>query len=192
LAVDLLKVLNKFLRKIEEAVLCFGVGLLALLLIVNAVARKTGTLFHFIDELSMFLVILITFTLFHFIDELSMFLVILITFLGISYAVREASHVRMSAIYDVSPEKVKKIMILAISAVSAVVMIYMGYLSVEYVLRMRSLGQMAPTLGMPYWIGIIIVPVGFFLAGVQYILTVLKNLTTKEVWVGSEKQSEYE
>jgi len=173
LAVDLLKVLNRFLRKIEEAVLCFGVGLLALLLIVNAVARKTGTLFHFIDELSMFLVILIT-------------------FLGISYAVREASHVRMSAIYDVSPEKVKKIMILAISAVSAVVMIYMGFLSVEYVLWMRSLGQMAPTLGMPYWIGIIIVPVGFFLAGVQYILTVLKNLTTKEVWVGSEKQSEYE
>ncbi|GAB6280400.1 MAG: hypothetical protein STSR0007_04710 [Thermovirga sp.] len=173
MAMNLLKMLNKAMRKIEEAVLCFGVGLLALLLIVNAIARKAGTLFHFIDELSMFLVILIT-------------------FLGLSYAVREASHVRMAAIYDVLPERAQKAMILVISAVSAMVMLYMGYLSVGYVSRMRSLGQIAPTLGMPYWIGIVIVPVGFFLAAVQYMLTFSRNLTTEEVWVGSEKQSEYE
>jgi TRAP-type C4-dicarboxylate transport system permease small subunit len=172
-ATNLLKRLNSSVRRIEEAVLSIGVVVLAALLIANAIARKTGTLFHFVDELSMFLVIMIT-------------------FLGVSYAVREASHVRMAALYDLMPEKAQKRLIVLISGVSSVVLLYIAYLSVLYVLRMKSLGQMAPTLGMPYWIGVAIVPVGFFLASIQYGLTVLKNIRSEEVWVGSEKQSEYE
>lgn len=170
---NLLKMLNRSVRKIEETVLSIGVVVLAALLIANAIARKTGTLFHFVDELSMFLVIVIT-------------------FLGVSYAVREASHVRMAALYDLLPEKAQKTLIIVISGVSSLVLLYISYLSVLYVLRMKGLGQMAPTLGMPYWIGVVIVPVGFFLASIQYGLTVLKNLKTGDVWVGSEKQSEYE
>jgi len=170
---NLLKSLNSFVRKIEETVLSLGMAVLAVLLIVNAIARKTGTLFHFVDELAMFLVITIT-------------------FLGISYGVREASHVRMAALYDLMPEKVQKKLIILISSVSCVMLLYLAYLSVLYVLRMKKLGQMAPTLGMPYWIGVAVVPVGFFLTSIQYGLTVLKNLRSEDVWVGSEKQSEYE
>lgn len=172
-ATNLLKRLDRIVRRVEETVLSIGVMVLAALLIVNAVARKTGMLFHFVDELAMFLVILIT-------------------FLGVGYAVREASHVRMAALYDLIPEKAQKRLIILISGVSSVVLLYIAYLSVLYVLRMKSLGQMAPTLGMPYWIGMTVVPVGFFLASIQYGLTVLKNIKSEEVWVGSEKQSEYE
>lgn len=173
MATNLLKRLNRIVRRVEETVLSIGITVLAAFLIANAIARKTGMLFHFVDELAMFLVIMIT-------------------FLGVSYAVREASHVRMAALYDLLPAKAQKTLILVVSGASSILLFYLAYLSVLYVLRMKSLGQMAATLGIPYWIGVVVVPVGFFLASIQYGLTVLKNIKSEEVWVGSEKASEYE
>ncbi|MCK4241799.1 MAG: TRAP transporter small permease subunit, partial [Candidatus Atribacteria bacterium] len=69
----LLAKINMVLEKIEEVILCVGVSMLAIILIVNVIARKAGTSIYFIDEIAMFLVIWIT-------------------FIGLSYAARKGRH----------------------------------------------------------------------------------------------------
>ena len=166
--------INMVLEKIEEVILCVGVGMLAIILIVNVIARKAGTSIYFIDEIAMFLVIWIT-------------------FIGISYASRKARHIRMGAIFDLSSVRMQKIMIFVISTISAMVMFYLTYISVNYVYTTYRWQQVAPALRMPYWIGIVVVPVGFFLAGIHYVRTIVKNIQVKEeVWLSPEQKSEYE
>jgi len=165
---------NMVLEKIEEVILCIGVGVLAVILIVNVIARKAGASIYFIDEIAMFLVIWIT-------------------FIGISYASRKARHIRMGAIFDLSSVRVQKIMIFVISTISAMVMFYLTYISVNYVYTTYRWQQVAPALRMPYWIGIVVVPVGFSLAGIHYVRTIVKNIRVKEeVWLSPEQKSEYE
>jgi len=166
--------INMVLEKIEEVILCVGVGVLAIILIVNVIARKAGTSIYFIDEIAMFLVIWIT-------------------FIGISYASRKARHIRMGAIFDLSSARVQKIMIFVISTISGMVMFYLAYLSVNYVYTTYCWQQVTPALRMPYWIGIVIVPVGFFMAGIHYVRTIMKNIQVKEeVWLSPEQKSDYE
>lgn len=166
--------LNKISRNIEEVVMYIGIITLTIFLNANVIARKLGMSYTF------------------YVDELSMFLVIAITFIGISYGVREASHIRMSAIFDIMPEKIKIFLMATMSLLSSVMLFYLTYLSIKYVLIMRESGQIAPALGIPYWIGNIVVPIGFFLTSVQYLIVAYKNIKLKETWVGSEKQNEYE
>jgi len=172
--VKLLTKINMVLEKIEEIILCIGLCVLTVILIVNVIARKAGGSIYFIDEIAMFLVIWIT-------------------FVGVSYASRRARHIRMGAIFDLSPRKVQKAMIFLNSIINAVVMFYMTYISVNYVYTTYRWQQVTPTLRMPYWIGIVIAPVGFFLAGIHYVRTISKNIQMKEeVWLSSEQKSEYE
>jgi len=170
----LLTKINIVIEKIEEVILCVGVGMLAIILIVNVIARKAGTSIYFIDEIAMFLVIWIT-------------------FIGVSYASRKARHIRMGAIFDLSSVRLQKIMIFIISTISAMVMFYLTYISVNYVYTTYRWQQVAPALRMPYWIGIVVVPVGFFMAGIHYVRTIVKNMRVKEeVWLSPEQKSEYE
>lgn len=166
--------INMVLEKIEEVILCIGVGMLAVILIVNVIARKVGTSIYFIDEIALFLVIWIT-------------------FVGLSYASRKARHIRMGAIFDLSPVKVQKILIFVISTISAIAMFYLAYVSVNYVYKIYCWQQVTAALRMHYWIGIVIVPMGFFLAGIHYVRTIVKNIQVKEeVWLSAEQKSEYE
>jgi len=165
---------NMVLEKIEEVILCIGISALAIILIINVIARKAGGSIYFIDEIATFIVIWIT-------------------FIGLSYAARKARHIRMSAIFDLAPFRVRKIMIFVISTINGMVMFYLAYISVNYVYTSYCWQQVAIALRMPYWIGIAIVPVGFFLAGIHYVLTIIKNIRVKEeVWLSSEKKNEYE
>ena len=174
-AAKLLTKINMVLKKIEEIILFIGVSMLSVILITNVIARKAGKTMYFIDEIATFLVICITFA-------------------GISYASRKGRHIRMGAIFDLSPVRVQKIMIFVSSTIGAVVMFYVAYISANYVYKSYCWNTMTPALRIPYWIFIIIVPVGFFLTGINYVLTIVKNIQTKEedIWVSVEEKSEYQ
>lgn len=170
----LLGKINMVSEKIEEIILSLGIIVLAIILIVNVILRKAGGSIYFIDELAMFLVILIT-------------------FVGLSYATRKATNIRMDAIFDLAPLRVQKIMIFVLSIISAAVMFYMTYLSVNYVHYAYRWKMISSAINMPYWIGIIIVPVGLFLSGIHFVRTIVKNIQEKEdVWLSSEQKNEYE
>lgn len=51
---------------------------------------------------------------------------------------------------------------------------------------------MTPALRMPKWIFYVIVPIGFGLASIQYLRTILKNIIEKDPWQSPDQESEYE
>lgn len=162
-------IINSF--EVCSLVLC--VGALTILLIANFIAREL-------------------FTSIYFAEEISEFLVIFTTFVGVSYGVRRARHIRMGAFLDMMPPFVEKILIIIISAVSACVMFFMAHVSYNYLLHSLHKAHETPALKLPYWIFYVIVPMGFFMAGIQYIRTIIKNIVEKETWMSPEQQSEYE
>jgi C4-dicarboxylate transporter, DctQ subunit len=157
----------------EVFVLSAGTGALALLLMVNVIAR---TFFRSI----------------YYAEELSEVLITIVTFVGVSYAARKARHIRMGAILEAFPARLEKVLVVLISGISAVVMFVLAYHSYKYLIFVKTMEQTTPSLRIPYWIFLIIVPIGFFMAGFQYVRTVIKNFAEKEVWLSPEQQSEYE
>ena len=151
----------------------FCVAALGILLIANVFARTFFQSIYFAEEVSMFLVMLTTFT-------------------GVSYGVRKARHIRMGAFLDAMPPKMEKIFIIIISLISAIVMAIMTWASYEYLDNAMSKGHMTPALRVPKWTFYVIIPIGFGLACIQYIRTIIKNFTEKEPWQSPDQQSEYD
>jgi C4-dicarboxylate transporter DctQ subunit len=174
---NLLQRLNRYLgtlvNAVEVSILVFCVASLGILLITNVFARTFFQSIYFAEEVSKFLVMLTTFT-------------------GVSYAVRKARHIRMGAFLDAMPEKMEKMFIIIISIVSAVVMGIMTWFSYKYLMNAMDMGHMTPALRVPKWTFYVIIPIGFGLACIQYIRTVVKNFTEKEAWQSPDQQSEYE
>lgn len=158
---------------VEVTVMVVCVAALAVLLIVNVFARTFFQSLYFAEEISVFLVLLITFT-------------------GVSYGVRKARHIRMGAFLDAMPATMEKVFIIIISLVSAVVLGIMTWASWEYLLNALNQGHMSQALRVPKWIFYVVIPIGFGLATIQYIRTIIKNLTEPEPWQSPDQQSEYE
>lgn len=166
-------VTGKIVDTFETYSLIGCMGALTALLIVNFLARQF-------------------FTSIYFAEEISEFLVIFTTFVGVSYGVRKARHIRMAAFLDMMPPLVEKAFTIMISAVSAFTMFFMANSSWNYLLNSYQKAHVTPALELPYWIFYIIIPIGFFMAGIQYIRTIIKNLVEKETWLSPDQQSEYE
>lgn len=165
--------IGKAVNGIEVSILVFCVAALAILLIVNVFARTFLQSIYFAEEVSMFLVMLTTFT-------------------GVSYGVRKARHIRMGAFLDAMPPQMEKVFIIVISFVSAFVMAIMTWFSYKYLINAMDMGHMTPALRVPKWTFYVIIPIGFGLACIQYIRTIIKNLIEKEPWQSPDQQSEYE
>ena len=164
---------GKVVNAVEVSILVFCVAALGILLITNVFARTFFQSIYFAEEVSKFLVMLTTFT-------------------GVSYGVRKARHIRMGAFLDAMPPTMEKTFIIIISLISAVVMGIMAWASWEYLMNAMHKGHMTPALRMPKWTFYVIIPVGFGLAAIQYIRTIIKNLIEKEPWQSPDQQSEYE
>jgi TRAP-type C4-dicarboxylate transport system permease small subunit len=158
---------------VEVTILVFCVASLGVLLITNVFARTFFQSIYFAEEVSKFLVMLTTFT-------------------GVSYAVRKARHIRMGAFLDAMPQKMEKVFIIIISIISAVVMGIMTWFAYKYLMNAMDMGHMTPALRVPKWTFYVIIPIGFGLACIQYIRTIIKNFTEKEPWQSPDQQSEYE
>jgi TRAP-type C4-dicarboxylate transport system permease small subunit len=98
----------------------------------------------------------------------------------------------MGAFLDAMPPKMEKGFLVVISLISAVVMAIMTWFSYKYLMNAVAMGHMTPALRMPKWTFYVIIPVGFGLACIQYIRTIIKNLIEKEPWQSPDQQSEYE
>lgn len=167
------RAVGKVVNGVEVSILVFCVAALGILLIANVFARTFFQSIYFAEEISKFLVMLTTFT-------------------GVSYGVRKARHIRMGAFLDAMPPKMEKIFIIIISLISALVMAIMAWASWEYLINAMSKGHMTPALRVPKWTFYVIIPIGFGLAAIQYIRTIIKNLVEKEPWQSPDQQSEYE
>ncbi len=169
-----LGVIDSTISRIESFLLATGVLLMALNTIANVVGR-------FALQSSIF-----------FTEELNRILIILITFAGISYAARHGRHIRMSAIYDTLPGKLRKWMMIVIALVTAVFMFGLCYYAIGYIETQASRGRVLPALQIPVWMILVWVPVGFFMTGLQYALTAIKNMTSKDIYLSTSVLEGYE
>ena len=155
------------ISRIESFLLAAGVLLMA----VNVVANVVG---RFLLGESI-----------QFTGELNRALIIMITFAGISYAARHGRHIRMSAIYDALPPKARKVLMIVIGLTTAAFMFGLAWYSLTYILTQYGRGRVLPSLQIPVWLTLVWVPVGFFMTGLQYALTAVKNMLEKDIYLST-------
>lgn len=163
------------IAKLEEFIMATGVILMAINTVANVISR-------FIFNHSIV-----------FAEELNSTFILLVTFAGVGYAARHGRHIRMSAIYDAMPVKIRKILMTIIVTVTAIFMLFLAYYAVQYVYHVYSKGRVMPALGVPVYITYLWVPVGFFITGIQYALTAVKNVREKDIYLSTnllESQSQ--
>jgi TRAP-type C4-dicarboxylate transport system permease small subunit len=169
-----LGVIDSAISRIESFLLALGVLLMA----ANTVANVVG---RFVFQQSIF-----------FSEELNRILIILITFAGISYAARQGRHIRMSAIYDALPPAARKPLMVVIALVTAAFMFGLCWYAVGYIVTQAGRGRVLPALQIPVWWTLVWVPVGFFMTGTQYMLTAIKNLTEKDIYLSTNVLEGYD
>lgn len=159
--------LSKTIEKIYETIISFGILLMALVLVGNVISR---TVFN---------------TSWSFAEEVGQSLVVIVTFTGVGYCALKAKHINMSAIYDLAPRRIKKILMIINAGITGSVMFYLAFLGTQYTMRVKELGRVTPALRVPTYILCSIVTIGFLLAAIEYARTFLKNLTRKEIFISS-------
>jgi len=128
----------------------------------------------------------ITFT-----DELNMIFIVVVTYAGLSYAARNGRHIRMSAIYDSMPAKIRKVLMIVMASVTSAFMFILCFYSYYYIVEVYESGRILPALGLPVFYIYLWAPVGFFLTGLQYAFTVVKNLTERDVYLSTHIKDGY-
>ncbi|GAA0591713.1 TRAP transporter small permease [Caenispirillum bisanense] len=167
--------LDRILAKVESFILAYGILAMFLNTISNVVSR-----YIFGQSL-------------YFSEELNQFLIVLVTFVGLGYATRRGRHIRMSAFYDQLGDRARKGLMIVIAAVTGAVMFWLAWVSLEYVMSVATSRRVTPALQVPLYLTYVWVPFGFFLTGIQYALTVLRNLRdSDDVWLSWETIDTYE
>lgn len=168
-----LGMIDAAIARIEAVLLAAGVLLMAANTMANVVGRLIGRTIYFSEELNQALIILITFA-------------------GISYAARHGRHIRMSAFFDAMPFRPRKALMVLIAAVTAAMMFLLTSYSLVYVMEQAGRGRVLPALNIPQWWIIVWAPLGFFLTGLQYALTAIKNLLDKDIWLSTSTLEGYD
>lgn len=169
----MLRGVDNAISRVEAFILAYGTLLLALNSIANVVAREIGQSLYFSEELSQFLIILVT-------------------FVGIGYATRQARHIRMSAFYDYLGDGPKKMLTVAISLVTGIFMFGLAYYSYEYVSTVAARGRVTPALQIPLYLTYLWLPVGFTITGIHYMLAVYKNIVAEDIYLSYDVKEGYE
>lgn len=160
--------INQAILKLEDFLLGYIIVFMAILLVLNVFFRSVLN-----NSLS-------------FAEELGGFLMVVVTFWGISTAARFSKHINMNAIVDNVPKKIRKAMLVIISGFTSLVMFYMTSVFVRYAMDNMKVGRISTAMELPMWILQSIVAVGVFLTAVQYLICFIRNLTTPDVYLGSE------
>lgn len=127
-----------------------------------------------------------------FTEELSQFLIVLVTFVGLSYAAGLGRHIRMTAVYDQLNHKSRKTLMIVLAGSTGLLMLLLAWYSVRYVAIVHTLGTRSPVLNVPYSLVYSVAPLGFVLTAIQYGMTVAKNLVSEAVYLSYDHTDEYE
>ena len=169
-----LGVIDTGISRVESVILAVGVILMAVNTVGNVLSR-------FILGESL-----------HFAEEVNRIIIVMITFAGIGYAARHGRHIRMSALYDAFPVNVRRYLMIVIAFTTAAVMFFLLYFSVTYIQFVYERGRVLPTLGIPIYLIYLWVPIGFAITGIQYFLTGIKNMFSKDVYLSTQVLDGYE
>lgn len=154
--------IDAVIGRIEILILSWGIIAMA----VNTIANVLG---RYVFHQSIY-----------FSEELNVFLVLIVTFMGLGYATRRGIHIRMSAIYDVLPQRLRKVLMIVIAIVTSVMMAILAWYALQYVIKVASRGRVTPALQVPLYLTYVWVVLGLALTSLQYLFTALRNLDFSE------------
>ncbi|MBS61720.1 TRAP transporter small permease [Salinisphaera sp.] len=123
--------------------------------------------------------------------EVTEMLIVIMTFVGVGYAARCARHISMSAIYDQLSGWARKGLLIVICLGTGALMFYFAYKSAQYDITLYERGRASSSLGVPLWMVNLALPIGFTLAGVQYLLTIVRNLVSDDIYRSFNEKEEY-
>jgi TRAP-type C4-dicarboxylate transport system permease small subunit len=166
--------IDSLISRFESFALAAGVLLMAANTIANVIGR-------FVFQYSIF-----------FTEELNRIIIILITFAGVGYAARHGRHIRMSAIFDSLPVRSRKVLMIVIAVITSLAMFALCYFSISYIGKVQTSGRVLPALQIPVWWILVWVPVGFFVTCAQYLLTAIKNVIEKDIYLSTNVLEGYE
>ena len=117
-------------------------------------------------------------------EEIGQYCIFSITFIGLSYAVTTGKHINMLGLFDMLPKKIQKADAFLISAVTGITMGILTVISFQYVSTLKMMGKVSINLHVPTWIVVAVIGCGFLFATIQYILVFIRNLQSKDVYLG--------
>ena len=157
--------INSITANIEKVLLSLSI----LLMMINTTANALG---RYLFNQSIY-----------FSEELNQFLMISVTFVGFAYAVRNGRNIRMTAIYDSLSHKKKKILMIIIAITTSMLMFLLAYEAFAYVMQLKDINRQSPALQIPVYIIYMIVPIGFFMSGIQFLIRFIQNLLHEDIYL---------
>ncbi|MGN0045803.1 MAG: TRAP transporter small permease [Eggerthellaceae bacterium] len=115
-------------------------------------------------------------------EELCRFAWIATVFMSIPYTIRTCTALRVTALIDIIPWKLRNIFDVAVDAVTAVLMVFLTVNAVTVFQRVLESGETSPAMVWPMWIMYLFVLVGFALGAlraVQMCVIHIKNINVE-------------
>jgi len=78
------------------------------------------------------------------------------------------------------PFKMQRVVGMSVHFISAIVLLYCTYLALQYVQHLHALSQVSTILRMPLYMTMSVVPLGFFLAGLRYLIDFIIGFKKKD------------
>ncbi len=128
------------------------------------------TIFVFIFCLSFLQVILRYFfnAGFAWVPEIVVFAFIILTLAAASTGVKSGVHIGVDVIVKLLPVRFQTICYFLTSVAGLALYFFMSYLTYQFVLSFKEMGQVSTITELPVWIMIAYIPVSFFLMGIHY------------------------
>lgn len=127
-------------------------------------------------------------------EELCRFLWIATVFLSLPYTIRTESMLRVTALIDIMPWKVRNIVNIVVDVITFFVMAVLTNAAYTVFMRIVDSGETSPAMVLPMWIMYLIVLIGFVLGAlrsVQMFVIHVKNINV-EPKSTIEEQTEFE
>ncbi|WP_232334491.1 TRAP transporter small permease [Oceanobacillus sp. AG] len=159
----------QWLNRIEEIIAVFALVTMSLIAFSNVVSRN-------LLNLSM-----------AYTEEVTINLFVLLTFVGASIGVRKNAHLGFSLLFDLSPPKLQRILVVIIGLLTIAVFGSITYFGFEMVQSQISMGSLTPALGWPKWIFSLGLPIGSLLCTIRSIEALFKELKELGREVGVSK-----
>lgn len=99
-------------------------------------------------------------------EELNQFLIVLVCFVGLSHAAGEGRHIRMTAVSDALPIRVRRAVLMVVLVGTAAVLLVLTAAAVSYA---SSVDRSSPVMGVPVRWVFLIAPLGMIGGAVHYL-----------------------
>jgi TRAP-type C4-dicarboxylate transport system permease small subunit len=97
----------------------------------------------------------------------------------------------MSALFDQLGQRARKALMIAIAGSTSALLFLLTYYSIQYIATVARLETVSPALQVPLYLIYCAAPIGLLLGGVEYALTVIRNLSEDAVFVSYDQTDEY-